>query len=82
MILGFSPKDKKQYGVLEIEQGQVRKITIKISLRPIGDELRGQNFREDAIAKTHLKNWLNRIWEEKDALITDTLNSHINQKSK
>lgn len=27
MILGFSPKDKKQYGVLEIEQGQVRKIT-------------------------------------------------------
>jgi bifunctional UDP-N-acetylglucosamine pyrophosphorylase / glucosamine-1-phosphate N-acetyltransferase len=27
MILGFSPRDKKQYGVLEIEGGQVRKIT-------------------------------------------------------
>ncbi|BBO66245.1 hypothetical protein DSCA_01750 [Desulfosarcina alkanivorans] len=27
MILGFSPRDKKQYGVLEIEQGRVRKIT-------------------------------------------------------
>ena len=27
MILGFSPTDKKQYGVLEIEKGQVRKIT-------------------------------------------------------
>ncbi len=27
MILGFSPEDKKQYGVLEIEDGQVRKIT-------------------------------------------------------
>ena len=27
MILGFSPKDKKQYGLLEIEQGQVKKIT-------------------------------------------------------
>ena len=27
MILGFAPRDKKQYGVLEIEQGQVRKIT-------------------------------------------------------
>lgn len=27
MILGFSPRDKKQYGVLEIENGQVRKIT-------------------------------------------------------
>ncbi len=27
MVLGFSPKDRKQYGVLEIEQGQVKKIT-------------------------------------------------------
>ncbi len=27
MILGFSPKDKKKYGVLEIENGSVRKIT-------------------------------------------------------
>jgi bifunctional UDP-N-acetylglucosamine pyrophosphorylase/glucosamine-1-phosphate N-acetyltransferase len=27
MILGFSPEDKKQYGVLEIENGRVRKIT-------------------------------------------------------
>ena len=27
MILGFSPADKKQYGVVEIEDGQVRKIT-------------------------------------------------------
>ena len=27
MILGFSPQDKKQYGVLEIEDGQVKKIT-------------------------------------------------------
>lgn len=26
-ILGFSPRDKKQYGVLEIEGGQVKKIT-------------------------------------------------------
>ncbi len=27
MILGFSPADKKQYGVLEIENGKVQKIT-------------------------------------------------------
>jgi bifunctional UDP-N-acetylglucosamine pyrophosphorylase/glucosamine-1-phosphate N-acetyltransferase len=27
MILGFSPQDKKQYGVLEIEKGHVTKIT-------------------------------------------------------
>jgi bifunctional UDP-N-acetylglucosamine pyrophosphorylase/glucosamine-1-phosphate N-acetyltransferase len=27
MILGFSPENKKQYGMLEIEKGQVRRIT-------------------------------------------------------
>ncbi len=27
MVLGFSPEDKKKYGVLEIEDGRVRKIT-------------------------------------------------------
>lgn len=27
MILGFSPEDKKQYGMLEIEKGRVRRIT-------------------------------------------------------
>jgi bifunctional UDP-N-acetylglucosamine pyrophosphorylase/glucosamine-1-phosphate N-acetyltransferase len=27
MVLGFSPADKKQYGVLEIEKGRVKKIT-------------------------------------------------------
>ena len=27
MVLGFSPADKKQYGVLEIEDGKVKKIT-------------------------------------------------------
>lgn len=27
MILGFAPADKKQYGILEIEGGQVKKIT-------------------------------------------------------
>jgi bifunctional UDP-N-acetylglucosamine pyrophosphorylase/glucosamine-1-phosphate N-acetyltransferase len=27
MILGFTPKDKKQYGLLEIDNGRVRKIT-------------------------------------------------------
>ena len=27
VILGFSPDDRKQYGMLEIEEGQVRKIT-------------------------------------------------------
>jgi 1-acyl-sn-glycerol-3-phosphate acyltransferase len=62
--------------VWQYVSGQVRKITVDIKLRPIDAELRGRDFREDGSAKGHLKSWLNGIWEEKERLIADTLNSH------
>jgi len=55
--------------------GQVKKISVHIELRPIDDNLRGQDFREDPIANGHLKSWIGRIWEEKEALISHTLNN-------
>ena len=68
-------------GTWQFVSGQVRKIVVRIQLRPIGDDIRGRDFREDAIAKAQLKEWLNRIWEEKESLITyalkSTQNSHI-----
>jgi len=68
-------------GTWQFVSGQVRKIIVRIQLRPIDDDIRGRDFREDAIAKAQLKEWLNRIWEEKESLITyalkSTQNSHI-----
>jgi len=62
--------------------GQVKKISVHVQLRPIDKELRGGDFRENAIVKGHLKTWLNGIWEEKDRLIDDTLNRHLKEKQK
>ena len=53
--------------------GQVKRISMLVQLRPIDDELRGGNFREDAHVKNELKNWLNGIWNEKDAYIQEKL---------
>lgn len=53
--------------------GQVKKISIMIQMRPIDENLRGRNFREDARAKNDLKNWLNLIWNEKDRYIKKKL---------
>jgi len=68
-------------GTWQFVSGQVRKIVVRIQLRPIDDDIRGRDFREDAIAKAQLKEWLNRIWEEKESLITyalkSTQDSHI-----
>jgi len=60
--------------------GQVRKISVHIELRPIDGELRGSDFRKDGTAEAHLKAWLNGIWEDKDRLIADTLESHLAAK--
>ena len=61
--------------VWQYVSGQVKKISVHIELRPIDDNLRGQDFRENPIAKGHLKSWMGRIWEEKEVLISHTLNS-------
>jgi len=36
---------------------------------PIGAEIRGKNFREDASAKNALKVWLNDLWTDKERYI-------------
>lgn len=68
--------------VWQYVSGQVRKISVHIELRPIDEELRGNDFRQDGIAKGHLKAWLNGIWEEKECLIANTLNGHQEAKPK
>ncbi len=53
--------------------GQIKKISVRIQLRPIGDGLRGVNFREQPEAKSQLKTWLNDIWLEKEHQISRIL---------
>jgi len=72
-------------GTWQYLSGQVKKIVVRVQLRPIGDDIRGRDFREDAMAKTQLKKWLNDIWEEKESFITYALknnqNNHIAESS-
>jgi 1-acyl-sn-glycerol-3-phosphate acyltransferase len=56
--------------------GQVRRISVKVQLRPISDDIRGRDFRQDAIAKSQLKEWLNHIWEEKERNISYALKKY------
>ena len=57
-------------GIWQFVSGQVKRISVRVRLLPIGAEVRGKNFREDAAAKSALKDWLNELWEEKEAYIT------------
>jgi len=60
-------------GTWQFVSGQVKKIVVRIQLRPIGDDIRGRDFRQDSSAKTKLKEWLSSIWEEKECRIAYAL---------
>lgn len=57
--------------------GQVKKISVNVRLLPIGAEVRGQNFREDAAAKSALKTWMNELWTEKETFITSRTSNTV-----
>lgn len=46
--------------------GQVPKICLHATLKPIDAHLRGVDFRQDPAAKRQLKTWLDELWAEKD----------------
>jgi len=62
--------------------GQIRKISVHVRLRPIDNDIRGRNFQQDSVAKGHLKNWLNDIWEEKELSLAHALDTARDVKSK
>ena len=59
--------------VWQFLSGQVRKISIHVQLLPIGERIRGRNFREDSEAKSYLISWLNDIWLEKEQRLSKVL---------
>ncbi len=52
--------------VWQFVSGQIRKISVRIRLRPIDEELRGVDLRKNGAAKGQLKAWLSDIWIEKE----------------
>lgn len=51
--------------------GQVYNISVDVRLLPIPDEVRGKDFRQNAPAKAALRQWMEKIWLEKDKLLID-----------
>jgi len=62
-------------GLWQFVSGQIREISVKVRLLPIGEDVRGKDFRGDAEAKTALKTWLNGLWTEKEQYIERRMNN-------
>jgi len=61
-------------GLWQFVSGQVKRISVRVRLLPIGAEVRGKNFRTDGAAKNALITWLNDLWAEKEQYITAQTN--------
>jgi 1-acyl-sn-glycerol-3-phosphate acyltransferase len=52
--------------------GRVHRIIVEITTRPVSQDMVGSYYTDDAF-KQRFQDWLNRLWEEKDAAIETIL---------
>jgi len=55
--------------------GEVAEVVIRIEEVAITEEIRGDYFM-DSEFRSRFRNWLNRLWEKKDVLLTNLSQSH------
>jgi hypothetical protein len=58
--------------IVDLFAGKVREIRVDLRLRPVPQELVGGDYENDRDYRIRFQQWLNALWEEKDARI-DTL---------
>lgn len=54
----------------ELLTGRVPRVVVQAREVAIPPHLLGRNFREDRTIRRELENWINQVWQEKDALVT------------
>ncbi len=50
--------------------GRLSKVTIKVQEIQIPESLLGKNYEEDQVFRNDLKQWLEKIWQDKDTILT------------
>ncbi|MCT9623350.1 acyltransferase, partial [Curtobacterium sp. C2H10] len=52
--------------------GRLTRITVQVNLMPVAGELHG-DYVNDKNFKRRFQRWLNELWQEKDARLTEML---------
>jgi 1-acyl-sn-glycerol-3-phosphate acyltransferase len=60
---------------MDFLSGKVRRIIVRVQSRPIPKHLLGGSYSEDSEFRAAFSQWVQQIWEEKDAQITALLES-------
>jgi 1-acyl-sn-glycerol-3-phosphate acyltransferase len=60
----------------QLLSGEIPEIIVRAQRREIPPELLGRNFKTDPTFRAELQAWVNALWQEKDELISETLERH------
>jgi len=63
--------NNKENGPWELFCGRISKVVVHMKKIEIPKEFLGKDYANDAQFKTDFQTWLNQLWTEKDALITE-----------
>lgn len=55
----------------QLLQGKIKRIVVRIRRLPVPANTAGRDYQEDPEFQAQIQNWVNTLWEEKDALIED-----------
>jgi len=66
----------KQNGPWDLFCGRINKVVVHIKKIEIPKEFLGKDYSSDPTFKADFQSWLNIIWTEKDALISELKNKH------
>ncbi len=64
--------------LLDLMVGRIHAVCVTIRERPIPEALTGGDYQEDRAFRARFQQWMNGLWEEKDAGIARTLASQAN----
>ncbi|WP_018691412.1 acyltransferase [Algicola sagamiensis] len=60
----------------DLLQGKLKKVIVKVETLPVTDRIVGDYFEDEAF-KAQFQQWLNTVWEAKDAYITQKLEQEL-----
>lgn len=68
-------------GLWDLLSGQIKRIVMRIEVRPIPQQFIGQSYDQDMQYRAEFQDWVNQLWQEKDQQLTELIEAEQTRKN-
>lgn len=68
-------------GLWDLLSGQIKRIVMRIEVRPIPQQFIGQSYDQDTQYRAEFQDWVNQLWQEKDQQLTELIEAEQTRKN-